>query len=651
MSGNKDVILMIKLGELQKIGKALLMPVAVLPVAAILLRLGSPDIVELLRINTLHGPLKDILLMFFSLMNLAGKTIFDNLPLLFAVGIAIGLTENAGAAALASVVGYFVLISVFTGMTPFLVKLKILASSTTIDMGVFSGIIVGAVSASMYNKYKDIKLPDYLQFFGGRRFVPIITAFLLLIMGIPLGFIWPWIQNGIALGGKWMISSGSIGVFMYGTLNRLLLPFGLHHILNSLVWFVIGDYQTPTGQIVHGELNRFFAGDKTAGTFMAGFYPIMMFALPAACLAMIQMAKPERKKIIAGLLIGSALTSFITGVTEPIEFSFMFLAPALYVVHAVLTGISMVVTNFLGVKDGFGFSAGLIDYLLSWGLATKPYLLIPLGLAFGTLYYFLFVGIIKIFNLSTPGREPEADTKEEISTAKSADTSLKAKEVLSSIGGYGNIINIDSCITRLRLKLKDTTLVNEGRLKHLGAHGVIRLTDGVVQVVLGTQAELICEEMKKNKNKVSVFSPLTGKIISLTDVPDEVFSQKMMGDGIAIEAEDNTSYAPVGGELIVLFPTYHAYGIKTIDGLELLVHIGLNTVELNGEGFTAYKKQGDMVKQGEKIVSFDMDICRKSGKSLISPVIITNMDIISGVSFTKSENIKSGEVLMEVELK
>lgn len=646
---------MVKLSELQKIGKALLTPVAVLPAAALLLRLGSPDIVEFLRINTLHGPMKDILLMFFSLMNLAGKTIFDNLALLFAVGVAIGLTEGAGVAALASVVGYFVLISVFTSMTPFLNQVHILAPGTQIDMGVFAGIITGMVVAGLYKKYKDIKLPDYLQFFGGRRFVPIASAFTMLVLGIALGFIWPPIQKVIFAGGEWMTKSGSIGVFTYGTLNRLLLPFGLHHILNSIVWFMLGDFQSSTGQVVHGELNRFFAGDKTAGTFMAGFYPIMMFALPAACIAMIHMAHPSRRKAITGLLLGSALTSFITGVTEPIEFAFMFLAPALYIAHAILTGTSLVIANLLSIKDGFGFSAGLIDYLLCWGLATKPFLLIPLGLIYGALYYGLFVGVIKLFNLPTPGREPEKEEKEtrqEQKSAKIESTAGKAKAVLAAIGGGGNILAIDSCITRLRLKLKNTALINEPLLKGLGAHGIVRMGTDAVQIVLGTQSELICEEMKKLQNKLFVMAPLSGKIIPLEQVPDEVFSQKMMGDGIAIDAQENISYAPVSGELIVLFPTYHAYGIRTPEGVEMLVHVGLNTVELNGEGFTAYKKQGDTVTAGEKIVSFDMDVCKKNNKSLISPVIITNMDAVKSIECIKTETARAvKDIIMEIILR
>ncbi|MFH1453130.1 MAG: N-acetylglucosamine-specific PTS transporter subunit IIBC [Armatimonadota bacterium] len=630
---------------LQRIGKALLVPIAVMPTAAILLRLGAPDVVAALHIKSKW------LLVFFSAMNKAGGAIFDNLPLLFAVGIAIGLTESAGVAALASVVGYLVLTAVLNSMTPFLINIHLLDAGTKIDMGVFAGILVGVVVAVLYQKYKNIKLPDYLQFFGGRRFVPIISAVAVLFMGIALGFIWPPVQKVIAAGGDWMVKSGGLGVFIYGFLNRLLLPFGLHHILNSLVWFVIGSYKTASGVIVHGDLNRFFAGDKTAGTFMAGFYPVMMFGLPAACLAMIKMARPARKKIIASLLLSAALTSFITGVTEPIEFSFMFVAPLLYLVHAVLTGLSMVITDLLGIKYGFGFSAGLIDYILSFGIATKPLLLLVVGVGYGILYYFVFIFFISAFNLATPGREKD-DAAAEIE--QDVTLSDKAQNLLNALGGKDNIQDLDSCITRLRLKVKDESKVNDKALKNEGALGIVKLGGGALQVVMGTQAELICEEMKKTKKvppAIKVYSPFTGEVINLEDVPDEVFSQKMMGEGAAVEPEEGKAIAPVSGQLIVMFPTGHAFGIRTKEGIEVLIHIGLNTVELQGEGFKALKKQDDTVSAGEVIVEFDMELCRKKDKSLISPVIVTNMDKVKAVKNTAQGAVKAGkDILFEAEV-
>lgn len=641
-----------KLGGLQKIGRALLLPIAVMPAAALLLRLGAPDIVQQLHINALHGPIKEILLTLFSVMFSAGGAIFENLPLLFAIGVGIGLADGAGVAGLAALVGYVVLLAVLKSMTPFLVSIHFLKPDMKIDMGVFAGILVGIVASSLYKKYKDIKLPDYLQFFGGRRFVPIVTSVSIIAIGVVLGFVWPPIQRGIGTGGDWMVAHGTIGVFIYGTLNRLLLPFGLHHILNTLVWFTIGDYHTAAGTVIHGDLNRFFARDPSAGIFMAGFYPVMMFGLPAACLAMIRAARPERRKIIAGVLFSAALTSFLTGITEPIEFSFMFLAPVLYLVHALLTGLSLVIANMLHIRHGFGFSAGLIDYVLSYGIAAKPWLLLPLGLAYGVLYYALFSAIIRIFNLSTPGREPEEAVDDTGRLAVSDSLLEKARALCDALGGRANLESLDACITRLRLKVRNETLVDDRALKSLGAHGVVRLGGGGIQVVVGTQAELICEQMKTVKPSVRILSPLTGALVPIDEVPDQVFSQKMMGDGAAVEPTVGTAVAPVSGELVTLFPTGHAFGIRTREGLEILVHIGLNTVEMKGEGFTMHKKQGDTVRAGETIVTFDLALCRAKAPSLVSPVVVTNMELVAALRVPPSQTLTAGKsALLEVELK
>ncbi len=365
------------LGSLQKIGRALMTPVAVLPAAALLLRFGQPDLLNIPAIAK------------------AGGAIFDNLPLLFAIGVAIGLAAEAGVAGLSAMVGYFVFTNVMVTM------------NKDINMGVLAGILTGAVAAILYNRYHTVKLPPYLAFFGGRRFVPIITALVALILGLIFGVIWPPVQQGIHAVGNWIVGAGVVGVFVFGVLNRLLLPLGLHHIINSLVWFVFGSFTKPDGVAVTGDLNRFFAGDPTAGNFMAGWFPVMMFGLVGVALAMYHEAKPSQRKAVGGLLFSAALTSFLTGITEPLEFLFMFLAPVLYVVHALLSGLSMAVVTGLGIKHGFGFSAGLIDYVLNFNLATKPLLLILVGLVAFVVYYLIFRLVIRAMNLATPGRVEE----------------------------------------------------------------------------------------------------------------------------------------------------------------------------------------------------------------------------------------------------
>lgn len=453
-----------QLGNLQKLGKALMAPVAVLPAAALLLRLGAPDVFNVPVIMA------------------GGNAVFSNLPMIFALGVSMGLAGGAGAAALAGGVGYFVLSSVLAAM------------NKDINMGVLGGIITGIVAASLYNKYKDIKLPTFLGFFGGRRFIPIVTSGAMLVLGIVFGFIWPPIQKAIYAAGEWAIGAGALGVFVYGTLNRLLIPFGLHHVINSLVWFVFGEFTNSAGQVVTGDLNRFFAGDPSAGIFMTGFFPIMMFGLPAACIAMLHEAKESQRRAVSGVLISAALTSFLTGITEPIEFAFMFLAPVLYLAHALLTGVSLALTWALGIKDGFGFSAGLIDYVLNYGLATKPLLLIPIGIVYGIIYYAVFRYIIRKFDLPTPGRLEGEATDAATGEIKISD---RASRILTALGGKENIKAIDACITRIRLSVEDESMVDEPALKRAGATGVMKLGGGNLQVVVGTEAELIVEEMKK----------------------------------------------------------------------------------------------------------------------------------------------------------
>lgn len=487
----------------QKLGKCLMLPIAVLPIAGILMRLGQNDILEALGLGA-DSPL--------SFLSVVGGSIFDNLPLLFAIGIAVGFAiENNGTAALAGAISYFIINDgvIYINSPERLASIaekydQPLFANMEVNMGVLSGIMAGIIGGLCYNKFKDTKLPEWLGFFSGRRSVAIVAGLLSAALTLPLGLAWPWIQLPINSVGLYIIGAGAFGVFLFGFLNRLLIPLGLHHVLNTLFWFQFGEfYNTKEQVMVNGDLNRFFAEDPTAGGFMAGFFPIMMFALPAACLAMYTCAKSNRKKAVSGVLFSLAFTSFLTGITEPIEFMFMFLAPVLYLIHALLTGVSMAVMYVLDVKLGFTFSAGLIDYVLNFNLATKPLLLIPVGAAFFVIYYLLFIFFIKKFDLKTVGREDETVVSEDeakaAANAKPADQSLTAlaTRYIDLLGGKENIESIESCITRIRLVLKDNSNISDVDIKANGAQGVIKAGDGVTQVIVGTKAEALVDEMKK----------------------------------------------------------------------------------------------------------------------------------------------------------
>ena len=454
-----------KFAGVQQLGRALMLPIAVLPVAGLLLRLGQPDLLGI------------------AIMAQAGDAIFGNLALLFAIGVAVGFAkDNNGAAGLAGAIGYLVLTAV----------LKVIDAK--INMGVLAGITAGISAGLLYNKYKDIALPSYLAFFGGKRFVPIATGFAMLVAGWLLGFIWPPIQQGIDAVGHWVIGAGEFGLFVYGVLNRILIVTGLHHIINTFAWFQLGDFTDAAGKVVHGDLTRFFAGDKTAGMFMTGFFPVMMFGLPAACLAMYRAARPENKAAVGGVLLSMALTAMLTGVTEPVEFAFMFLAPALYAIHAVLTGISMALMHALGVHLGFGFSAGLFDYALNYGIAQKPLMLIPVGIGYFVVYYVLFTFFIKKFDLMTMGRE-EVSADAPVVVVAGAGTG-RARQFIDALGGAANLKSVDACTTRLRLQVASNDAVNDTTLKALGARGLIKPAAGSVQVVLGPEAEIVADEIR-----------------------------------------------------------------------------------------------------------------------------------------------------------
>lgn len=456
-----------RFAAIQQLGRTLMLPIAVLPIAGILLRLGQPDLLNI------------------PFMAQAGDAVFANLALLFAVGVAVGFAkENNGVAGLAGAVGYFVLVAAMKTI------------DAGINMGVLAGLIMGIVAGVLYNRYKDIALPEWLAFFGGKRFVPIASGLAALVLAVVFGFGWPPIQKGIDLIGHWLIGSGEIGLFIYGALNRLLLVTGLHHILNNLVWFVFGDFSVAN-EVIHGDLKRFFAGDPTAGAFMAGYFPVMMFGLPAACLAMYRNARPENKHLVGGVLLSMGLTSFFTGVTEPIEFSFLFLAPVLFGIHAVLTGVSMALMYALNVKAGFTFSGGAFDYVLSYGISTNSWLIVPVGLAYFAVYYGLFSFFIRRFDLATMGREtPQELAEENMDAPLDLAPATRAAGFVAALGGAANIRDVDACTTRLRLAVADNQQVREADLKALGAKGVVRPGAGAVQVIVGPGAEILADEVR-----------------------------------------------------------------------------------------------------------------------------------------------------------
>ncbi|MGE7688490.1 N-acetylglucosamine-specific PTS transporter subunit IIBC [Lysinibacillus sp. NPDC097214] len=622
------------LAFLQKIGKSLMFPIATLPAAAILLRLGSDDM--------LGAVSNDVIKHIASIMAASGDAILGNLPIIFAIGIAMGLAhDNSGGAALAGAIAHLVLVAVLGSV------------NEELNMGVFGGIIAGITAGLLYNKFYNVKFPEWLSFFGGRRFVPIITSITMAILGGILAVVWGPVQGGIDSVGNWLIGAGSLGVGLYGFLNRLLIPVGLHHVINTIIWFDFGEFTNAAGELVKGDIHRFLAGDPSAGHFQAGFFPIMMFGLPAACLAMYFAAKKKNRAVVGGMFVSIALTAFLTGVTEPIEFTFMFLSPVLYGIHAILTGISLAVAYTIGFRDGFAFSAGLIDYLLNFGLADNPWLLLPLGLGFGAIYFVVFYFLIKKLDLKTPGREDDDEEGADVASAVSDDLDVRAFHTIEALGGQENIKQVDYCTTRLRMTVGDANQVDEKTLKQTGARGVMRISKTNVQVVIGTSVEFLAEAMKDRLKKgnpapsnVDVQKeapveeataaeginpsndfemPITGDLIPLSDVPDEVFSSGIMGPGFGIHPKDGTVHAPFDGQVVMLFPTKHAIGLKSETGVEILIHVGLDTVTLNGEGFEAMVTEGQLIQRGDTLLKVDFEGIKDKVPSIVTPVVFTSL--------------------------
>lgn len=639
------------LGFFQRLGRALQLPIAVLPVAALLLRFGQPDLLNVPFIAQ------------------AGGAIFDNLALIFAIGVASSWSkDNAGSAALAGAVGYFVMTKAMVTINP------------EINMGVLAGIITGLVAGAVYNRWAGIKLPDFLSFFGGKRFVPIATGFFCLILAAIFGYVWPPVQHAIHSGGEWIVSAGALGSGIFGFINRLLIPTGLHQVLNTIAWFQIGEFTNAAGAVFHGDINRFYAGDGTAGMFMSGFFPIMMFGLPGAALAMYLAAPKARRPMVGGMLLSVAITAFLTGVTEPLEFLFMFLAPLLYLLHAVLTGISLFIATALGIHAGFSFSAGAIDYVLMYSLpaaSKNVWMLLVMGVVFFFVYFLLFSAVIRMFNLKTPGREDKAAdvvTEEANSNTEEGLTQL-ATSYIAAVGGTDNLKAIDACITRLRLTVGDSAKVNDAACKRLGASGVVKLNKQTIQVIVGAKAESIGDEMKKvvtrgpvaaaaaapagnvataapaakpqavanAKTVESLVSPITGDVVALEQVPDEAFASKAVGDGIAVKPTSNIVVAPAAGTVVKIFNTNHAFCLETNNGAEIVVHMGIDTVALEGKGFKRLVEEGTDVKAGEPILVMDLDFLNANARSMISPVVCSNSDDYSALVILASGKVVAGQ--------
>lgn len=665
-------------GQLQRIGKALMLPVAILPAAGLLLAFGT-----VLQGDVLQSYLPFIKADGFQhvaqMMEGAGVVIFDNLPMIFALGVAIGLAGGDGVAAIAAFVGFMIMnktMGAFLGITPDNVSdaasgYANVLGIPTLQTGVFGGIIIGALAAWCYNKFYNISLPSYLGFFAGKRFVPIMMATCSFILAFPMAWIWPTIQYGLNAFSEGLLESNTgIAVFLFGFIKRLLIPFGLHHIFHAPFWFEFGSFKNAAGQIIHGDQRIFIAQitenvPLTAGKFMGGEFPVMMFGLPAAALAIYHSAKKENRKVVGGLMLSGALTSFLTGITEPLEFSFLFVAPLLFFIHAVLDGFGFLIMYLLNVHLGYTFSGGFIDFLLLNILPNKTawWLVIPVGLVYAVLYYFIFRFIIKKLNYKTPGREDKEMQNNAVSVSE-----LPFK-VLDAMGGKENIKHLDACITRLRVEVNEKSQVDVEGLKQLGASGVLEVGNNM-QAIFGPKSDQIKHDMaqiiagnitKPEETTIeseavnesvtvegeTIYAPLKGRTVPLDEVPDQVFSDKLMGDGLAIYPDNGEVVAPFDGTVELVFPTKHAIGLKSESGVEVLIHFGLETVGLQGEGFKVHVDSGDTIIKGQSLMTVDLDYIKTHAKSDITPIIITN----SGeheIKTTHDGAVDIGEVLIKL---
>lgn len=719
-------------GILQRVGRSFMLPIAILPVAGLLLGIGSSltneTTLTTYGLMNILGP-GTIFHAILQVMSDAGNIVFANLPIIFAIGVAIGMAKREKeVAALSAAIAFFImhasigaLITINGGAEAMLEgAVTDVCGISSLQMGVFGGIIVGLGVAALHNRYHKIELPQVVSFFGGTRFVPIISALVYTGVGILMFFVWPFIQRGIYSVGNVVLQSGYVGTWVYGFMERLLIPFGLHHVFYLPFWqTAVGGTYEVGGKIIEGAQNIFFAqlADPTvteftvsATRFMSGKFPLMIFGLPGAALAMYKTALPNKQKAAGGLLLSAALTSMLTGITEPLEFTFLFVAPLLYGIHCVFAGLAYMLMHVCNVGVGMTFSGGLIDLflfgILQGNAKTNWYWVVIVGIGYFIVYYVLFHLLIVKLNLKTPGR----DDNEEVKLYKRSDVDNKkngngkdttSAQIIKGMGGRENLSDIDCCATRLRCTVKDATLVSEEVLKATGASGVIKKGNGV-QIIYGPKVSVIKSNLedylamniedvdeeaessqkqekaatdankpKKQKTTVddnkqessvsdgkttpafqktiTIPSPLTGKVTPLSRVPDEGFANKMMGDGIAILPTEGTLYAPDDGEILFIFDTLHALGFKTKDGVALLFHVGIDTVKLNGKGFTVLVQNGQKVKKGTALMTIDLDYLKANAPSIITPILITEGNEGMAITPCKKGSIKALEPLVKLE--
>ncbi len=694
-------------GVLQRVGRSFMLPIALLPVAGLLLGIGSsftnPTTLATYNLTNIireGGLLYTIL----NIMSKAGGVVFDNLPLLFAMGVAIGMAKKEKeVAALSGAISYLIMNTAISTLIAAKGGVEALAANTTtsvlgittLQMGVFGGIVVGLGVAALHNRFYKIELPQVLSFFGGTRFVPIICSLVFLVVGAVMFYVWPVVQGWIASLGNLVLASGYFGTWIYGIIERALIPFGLHHVFYMPFWQTeIGGAVMIDGNLVQGAQNIFFAELASNSTtqfsveatrFMAGKFPFMIFGLPAAAYAMYKLARPEKKKVAGGLLLSAALTAMLTGITEPLEFTFLFVAPLMYGVHCVLAGLSFMLMHILNVGVGMTFSGGLIDLflfgVLQGNAKTNWIWIVVVGLVYALLYFAVFYFMIKKFNYKTPGREAD-DEETKLYTRKDVDARKNQEKsqpdsvsalILKGLGGKDNISDIDCCATRLRVTVKKPELTDEAALRQSGASGVIKKGHGV-QIVYGPKVSVIKSNLedymdsgkattlitenaaeigldttgRSSAKEEILYAPMTGKIIPIGEVEDEAFSTRALGDGVAIEPSEGKLYAPCDGEVSMLFQTKHAINIVSEGGAEILLHIGIDTVKLYGKYFETHVKDGDKFKKGDLLISFDMEGIRREGYKLSTPMIVCNTTDYESVKAVAKGNVKHGDRVLEL---